>query len=130
MKKTVTKVCTILFLLIKTFDLVDAQSATQVVSCHQTVTDQVIHDITCTDFSSPDQQKETISSCTLFWSTEPLYTWGRKYFKNTKRNWIHVVEAREPTKRSCSIKAVLYDDSLDTLEKFQDKQKGIINSKQ
>ena len=130
MKKTITKVSTILLLLIKTFDLVNAHSATKGVSCHQTVTNGVIHDITCTDFSSPDQQKGTISSCSLWYYMHTLYTWGQKYGANDENNMVHVVEAREPTERSCSIKVLLYDDILDTLENNYDKQKGIIKSKQ
>ena len=128
MKKTITKVSTILLLLIKTFDLVNAQSATKGVSCHQTVTDGVVYDITCTDFSSPDEQKETISYCSLVYNWGGLYTWGQKYVANDENNWVHVVEAREPTERSCSIKVVLHDDILDHLDKNWDKQKGIINS--
>ena len=129
MKKTITKVCTILLLLIKTFDFVNAQSATKGVSCHQTVTDGVVYDITCTDFSSPDEQKEKISSCDLILYGNIVYTWGRKYGHNTELfNWVHVVEAREPTERSCSIKAVLHDDIFDYIENNADKQKGIINS--
>ena len=126
MKKTITKVSTILLLLIKTFDFVNTQSfGTKGVSCHQTVTNGVIHDITCTDFSSPDQQKEKISSCRLWYYQLPLYTWGPKYDFNNENNNVHIVEAREPTERSCSIKAVLHDDILDTLETKYDKQKGI-----
>ena len=128
MKKTITKVSTILLLLIKTFDLVNAQSGTKGVSCHQTVTDGVVHDITCTDFSSPDEQKETIASCNLMVYVQTAYTWGRKYGENTYYNWVHVEEAREPTERSCSIKAVLHDDIINFLERFYDEQPGIINS--
>ena len=131
MKKTIIKVSTILLLIIKTFDLVNAQSgfATKGVSCHQTVTDGVVYDITCTDFSSPDEQKETISYCNLWLHNSiSLYTWGQKYGANDENNWVHVVEAREPTERSCSIKVVLHDDLLDSLDKNWDKQKGIINS--
>ena len=130
MKKTITKVSTILLVLIKTFDLVNAD-LTKGVSCHQTVTDGIVYDITCTDFSLPDQQKETISSCSIYYGgSTPLYTWGRKYVENARTNWFHVEEARKPTGRSCSFKAVLHDDILDTLENHDDKQKGIINSKQ
>ena len=130
MKKTIIKVSTILLLLINTFDFVNAQSATKGVSCHQTVIDGVVHDITCTDFSSPDQKKETISSCSLWYYQLPLYTWGPKYDFNNENNNVHIVEAREPTERSCSIKAVLHDDIIDFIERVHDKQKGIINSKQ
>ena len=135
MKKTITKVSTILLLLIKTFDLVNAHSGTKGVSCHQTVTDEIVHDITCTDFSS-HQQKNTISSCTLWLYDVPFYTWGWNDYAKTVANskklksWVHVVAAMEPTERSCSIKAVLYDDILDALGRMYDKQKGIINSKQ
>ena len=134
MKKTATKVCTILLLLIKTFDLVNAQSATKGVSCHQTVTDEIINDITCTDFSLPDQQKETISYCSLHWYSSPIHNWGWKYgdskyavnLEACKYNWINVVEAREPTGRSCSIKVMLHDDVIEVIGANLDKQKGIM----
>ncbi len=73
MKKATTKVFTVLLLLIKTFDCVNAQSSTKGVSCHQTVTNEIVHDITCTDFL-PDRQKYTISSCTLCLYALPLGT--------------------------------------------------------
>ena len=128
MKKTIIKVSSIVLLIIKTFDLVNAQSATKGVSCHQTVTDGVVHDITCRDFSSPDEQKETISYSSLVFNYIGLFTWGQKYAANDEYNWVNVVEAREPTERSCSIKVVLHDDIFDSLDKNWDKQKGVINS--
>ena len=92
--------------------------------CSTKISEGNIHDVTCQDFRSPDEGgKKQIDCCELHFSGS-FFMWGANCYPEEQTKTINIIEAREPTATTCSIKFSLYEKFLQKFRSLSSVNKG------